>query len=109
MAPQRDLRAGGVDNHSDCFCLFCHPMLTLGSLPINFTALKHNKKSNNVKSRFTIWRHTVDRAGGFGLRDASIPKYGCFFVKSPNGLDPPPRHFLKITLRFFLRKFVNMP
>ena len=36
----------------------------------------------------------------FDLRGDRLPKYGCFFGKSPNGLDPP-HPFLEITLRFF--------
>ena len=46
-----------------------------------------------------------------GFRDDRRPKNGCFFGKLPNGLDPPPRPFLEITLRFFpenplgMRKF----
>ena len=35
------------------------------------------------------------------LRDDRLPKYGCFFGKFPNGLDPRP--FLEITLRFFAK------
>ena len=35
------------------------------------------------------------------LRGDWIPQNGCFFGKLPNGLAPPPRPFLEITLRFF--------
>ena len=37
----------------------------------------------------------------FQLRGDRLPKYGGFFGKFPKSLDPPPRPFFEITLRFF--------
>ena len=37
------------------------------------------------------------------VRGDRLPKYGCFFEKSPNGLDPPPVLFWKLHCAFFLK------
>ena len=39
------------------------------------------------------------------IRGDRLPKYGCFFEKSPNGLDPPPLSLFGNYIALFSRKF----